>query len=166
MQTSNLEENRGKIKHCLPLPTLPMQVKKEFVENMPKEDNLLRLQTQTASPPPQFAGLETFSQVLVFFLQCRHKKRLLAGENGAGSERNGSIHLLSWSFTVQSYLSGKLQTPSQRTPRWGVELLCTVKKILVIYMLSKLLMGLNLANPDCLVGREGANRPPMPGVFN
>lgn len=50
MQTSNLEENRGKIKHCLPLPTLPMQVKKEFVENMPKEDNLLRLQTQTAPP--------------------------------------------------------------------------------------------------------------------
>lgn len=48
MQTSILEEKRGKIKHCLPLLTLPMQVKKEFVENTPKEDNLLRPQTQTA----------------------------------------------------------------------------------------------------------------------
>lgn len=26
---------------------------------------------------------------------------------------------------------------------------------------KQLQMGLNLANPDCLVGKEGANRPPM-----
>lgn len=55
MQTSDLEENREKIKHCLPLLTLLMQLKKEFVENTPKEDNLLRPQTQTA--PPAIRGI-------------------------------------------------------------------------------------------------------------
>lgn len=129
MQTSNLEEKRGKIKHywhcrCRWRKSLWSICRKKTTYCARKHKQL----------PPQFAGLETSSQVFVFF-QCRHKKRILASENGAGSERNGSIHLLSWSFTVQSYLSGK---PSQRMPRWGVgvELLCTGNKILVIYMLS------------------------------
>lgn len=65
MQTSNLEENIGKIKHCLPLLTVLMQVKKEFVENMPKEDNLLRLQIQTALPAILGTG-DVLSGVCVF----------------------------------------------------------------------------------------------------
>lgn len=111
--------------------------------------------------PPQFAGLETFSQVLVFFLQRRHKKRLLAGENGAGSERNGSIHLLSQSFTVQSYLSGKLQTAQPKDASVGGGVALHWKQDPGYLHARQRLMGLNLANPDCLVGRDGANRPPM-----
>lgn len=42
-----------------------MQVKKEFVENMPKEDNLLLPQTQTAPPAIRRTG-NVFSGVCVF----------------------------------------------------------------------------------------------------
>lgn len=65
MQTSNLEENRGKIKHCLLLLTLPVEVKKEFVENTPKEDNLLRPQTQIAPPAIRRTG-DVLSGACVF----------------------------------------------------------------------------------------------------
>lgn len=64
-QTSNLEENIGKIKHCLSLLTVLMQVKKKFVENMSTQDNLLRLQIQTALPAILGTG-DILSGVCVF----------------------------------------------------------------------------------------------------
>lgn len=70
---------------------------------------------------------------------------------------------LSWSFTVQSYLSGKLQTPSQRrAPKGGLGggggggVALHWKQYSGYLHAKQLLMGVNLADPEYLVGRKGA----------